>query len=80
MMKIAVVGANGKAGQWIVKEALRQGLDVTAVIRHANKSDAKSVLKRTCSPSRRIIWPGSTPSSTPSARGRRKRCLSIPRR
>lgn len=46
MMKIAVVGANGKAGQWIVKEALRQGLDVTAVVRHANKSDAKSVLKK----------------------------------
>ena len=29
-MKIAVVCANGKAGQLIVKEAVDRGLDVTA--------------------------------------------------
>ena len=32
-MKIAVVCANGKAGRLIVEEAVRRGLDVTAVVR-----------------------------------------------
>ena len=32
-MKIAVICANGKAGQLIVKEAVNRGLDVTAVVR-----------------------------------------------
>lgn len=32
-MKIAVICANGKAGQLIVKEAVERGLDVTAVVR-----------------------------------------------
>ncbi len=36
-MKAAVVCANGKAGQMITKEALRRGLDVTAVVRGENK-------------------------------------------
>ena len=43
-MKIAVVCANGKAGQLIVKEALNRGLDVTAIVRGENRSEAKQVL------------------------------------
>lgn len=43
-MKIAVICANGKAGQLIVKEAVNRGLDVTAVVRGENKSAAKSVV------------------------------------
>lgn len=35
-MKIAVIGANGKAGQLIVKEALTRGFDVTAIVRKDN--------------------------------------------
>lgn len=35
-MKIAVIGANGKAGQSIVKEALSRGYDVTAIVRKNN--------------------------------------------
>lgn len=37
-MKIAVICANGKAGQLIVKEAVNRGLDVTAVVRGENKT------------------------------------------
>lgn len=45
-MKIAVVCANGKAGQLITKEALQRGLDVTAFVRGENRSAAaKSVIK-----------------------------------
>lgn len=45
-MKIAVVCANGKAGQLIVKEALSRGFDVTAIVRGANKSAAdKAIVK-----------------------------------
>ena len=43
-MKIAVVCANGKAGRLIVKEALARGMDVTALVRGENRSDAKKVL------------------------------------
>lgn len=43
-MKIAVICANGKEGKLIVKEALARGLDVTAVVRGENKSDAKKAL------------------------------------
>ncbi|MBP1561510.1 MAG: NAD(P)H-binding protein [Oscillospiraceae bacterium] len=43
-MKIAVICANGKAGQLITKEALNRGLDVTAVVRGENKSAAKDVI------------------------------------
>ncbi len=32
-MKIAVVCANGKAGRYIVNEAVQRGVDVTAVVR-----------------------------------------------
>lgn len=45
-MKIAVIGANGKAGSRIVKEALRRGMDVTAVVRSENKSGAEKVIKK----------------------------------
>ena len=43
-MKIAVVCANGKAGQLIVKEAVDRGLDVTAFVRGENKSAAQNVI------------------------------------
>lgn len=45
-MKIAVIGANGKAGQLIVKEAVQQALDVTAIVRHPNQSAAQHVLEK----------------------------------
>lgn len=45
-MKIAVVCANGKAGKLIVKEAVERGLDVTAVVRGENQTEAQHVLKK----------------------------------
>ena len=45
-MKIAVVAANGKAGKLIVAEALSRNLDVTAIVRSENKSDAKKVITK----------------------------------
>ena len=46
MKKIAVVAANGKAGQLIVKEALGRGMDVTAFVRGENRTAAeKAVVK-----------------------------------
>ena len=45
-MKIAVVCANGKAGQLIVKEALSRGLDVTAVVRGGNRTEASQVIQK----------------------------------
>ena len=45
-MKIAVVCANGKAGQLITKEAINRGLDVTAIVRGRNKSAAKNFINR----------------------------------
>ncbi len=45
-MKLAVVCANGKAGKRIVKEALSRGLDVTAVVRGENRTEAKQVLRK----------------------------------
>lgn len=45
-MKIAVVCANGKAGKLIVKEAVSRGIDVTAVVREDNQTDAANVLKK----------------------------------
>ena len=35
---IAVIAANGKSGQLIVREAVDRGLDVTAVVRGENKT------------------------------------------
>lgn len=43
-MKIAVVCANGHAGQLITKEAVDRGMDVTAVVRGENKSVAPHVI------------------------------------
>lgn len=43
-MKIAVVGANGKAGRLIVEEAVGRGVDVTAVVRGENKTEAPNAL------------------------------------
>ena len=45
-MKIAVIAANGKAGQKIVAEAVNRGLDVTAIVRGENKSTAKNFIKK----------------------------------
>lgn len=45
-MKIAVVCANGKAGRQIVREALKRGMDVTAIARTENQSDASKFLKK----------------------------------
>ena len=43
-MKIAVICANGKAGQLITKEALGRGIDVTAVVRDTNRSAAEKTM------------------------------------
>ena len=48
-MKIAIIGANGKAGQLIVKEAQEHGHQVTAIIRDRNKltnKDNMDILER----------------------------------
>lgn len=45
-MKTAVICANGKAGQLIVKEALSRGLDVTAVVRGENHSASEKVISK----------------------------------
>ena len=45
-MKIAVIAANGQAGQKIVAEALARGFDVTAIARSENKSAAKNFVKK----------------------------------
>ena len=45
-MKIAVVCANGKAGKLITNEAVERGLDVTAVVRGENKTNAKQVISK----------------------------------
>ncbi|GFN30482.1 NAD(P)-dependent oxidoreductase [Paenibacillus xylaniclasticus] len=42
-MKIAVIGATGKAGQAIVKEALERGHEVTAVVRDRSKLPQSAV-------------------------------------
>lgn len=43
MKKVAIIGANGKSGRELVKEALNQGYDVTAIVR--NKSYANDKVK-----------------------------------
>lgn len=45
-MKIAVVCANGRAGQLIVKEALDRGLDVTAIARGENRTAAAQYIRK----------------------------------
>ncbi|USK68377.1 NAD(P)-dependent oxidoreductase [Peribacillus asahii] len=41
-MKIAVIGASGKAGQFILKEGIERGHQVTAVVRDASKLTEKN--------------------------------------
>lgn len=45
-MKLAVIGANGKAGQKIVAEAFTRGYDVTAIARSENKTKATHFLQK----------------------------------
>ncbi|WP_119326667.1 NAD(P)H-binding protein [Companilactobacillus musae] len=45
-MKVAVIGANGKEGSLIVKEALDRGLDVTSIVRDEKKSPTDKYLVR----------------------------------
>lgn len=45
-MRIAVIAANGRAGQKIVAEAVNRGLDVTAIVRGENKSVAKKFIQK----------------------------------
>ncbi|MFC2429333.1 MAG: NAD(P)-dependent oxidoreductase [Campylobacter sp.] len=46
-MKIAIIGANGKSGSNLVQEALKQGHDVTAIVRNKEykNGDVKIVYK-----------------------------------
>ena len=47
MKKVAIIGANGKSGSNLVQEALKQGHDVTAIVRNKEykNSDVKVVYK-----------------------------------
>ncbi|ANK37798.1 MULTISPECIES: NAD(P)-dependent oxidoreductase [Staphylococcus] len=45
-MKLAVIAANGKAGQLITKEAYDRGLDVTAIVRSSNKTVTDQVIQK----------------------------------
>jgi len=45
-MKIAVVCANGKAGQLITKEAADRGLDITAIVKGDNRSIAPETISK----------------------------------
>ncbi|QCR31103.1 NAD(P)-dependent oxidoreductase [Lysinibacillus sp. SGAir0095] len=42
-MKIAIIGASGKAGSLILKEAVNRGHEVTAIVRDAAKLEDKNV-------------------------------------
>lgn len=44
VMNIAVVAANGRVGQLVVKEALERGHSVTAIVRGANRTEAAEAL------------------------------------
>ena len=46
-MKVAIIGANGKSGSNLVQEALKQGHDVTAIVRNKEykNGDVKVVYK-----------------------------------
>jgi uncharacterized protein len=45
-MKIGIIGANGKSGSLIVKEVLAKGIDVTAIVRDANKVSGLPVIEK----------------------------------
>lgn len=42
-MKIGIIGASGKAGSLIQKEAVERGHEVTAIVRDASKVQNKQV-------------------------------------
>ncbi|OOM74702.1 hypothetical protein CLPUN_37200 [Clostridium puniceum] len=42
-MKIGIIGANGKAGSLILKEAVERGHEVTAIVRNATKVENQNV-------------------------------------
>jgi len=44
LMKIAVVAANGRAGELITNEAIKRNHEVTAIVRHKNQTEASYVL------------------------------------
>ena len=45
-MKLGIISANGRVGQYLVEEALERGLDVTAIVRGHNRTKAdKAILK-----------------------------------
>jgi putative NADH-flavin reductase len=43
MVKIAIIGASGKAGQAILKESTSRGYQVTAIVRNNNKLSSQTV-------------------------------------
>jgi len=46
-MKIGIIGATGKAGQKLTQEAIKRGLDVTAIVRDAsNLTESVQVLEK----------------------------------
>ncbi len=45
-MKVVVLAANGKAGKLIVKEAVARGMDVTAIVRGENQTEAGAVIQK----------------------------------
>lgn len=45
-MKVGIIGANGKSGSLIAKEALARGLDVTAIVRNSNKVSGLPVIEK----------------------------------
>lgn len=45
-MKIAVVAANGRAGELITNEAIKRNHEVTAIVRHKNQTEASYVLQK----------------------------------
>lgn len=45
-MKIAVVGANGRVGSLVVKEAIERGYDVTGIANGANRSISKKFIDK----------------------------------
>lgn len=47
MLKVGIIGANGRAGALIAKNAVLRNMDVTAIVRHPNDTDkAYSVLQK----------------------------------
>ena len=42
-MKIGIIGANGKVGSLVLKEAIARGYKVTAIVRNASKLTDKNI-------------------------------------